>query len=412
MTEYLFYQTDNQTKDSIVVKPSNYYEPGLSYGFFTEKSAKSSHALSLPELNTGFVSAPEFQQEIQIKQDDMGCYMDSQSLLTQIPLSFKGDVYYQGNFLLTITLYSEKEEEVLLFVGRRQLVFRGNLKPKEEWSGSFPVSVCDFIPRSETDRFLHQEVEVTVISKLVHIKTLKVETWLGKTIYLAGDSTVTDQSAEYPYAPSLSYGGWGQMLPAFLDGVYGVSNHSHSGLTTESFRTEGHYNILMEQIKSGDICLFQFGHNDQKLDHLKASEGYRVNLIQYIKEVREKGAIAVLVTPLARNSWAEDGNVYHDLLKEYAEEVISLGRAMSVPVVDLHGKSMELIKEYGLEGSKQWFYPLDYTHTNDYGAWKMAGYVWKELVDLSVINSDRSEVPLWETPKENAWLSYEKGEHL
>jgi lysophospholipase L1-like esterase len=244
------------------------------------------------------------------------------------------------------------------------------------------------------------------------MKKLKVETWLGKTIYLAGDSTVTDQSAEYPYTPSLSYGGWGQMLPAFLDGVYGVSNHSHSGLTTESFRTEGHYNILMEQIKSGDICLFQFGHNDQKLDHLKASEGYRVNLIQYIKEVREKGAIAILVTPLARNSWAEDGSVYHDLLKEYAEEVISLGRTMSVPVVDLHGKSMELIKEYGLEGSKQWFYPLDYTHTNDYGAWKMAGYVFKELVDLCVIDSERSEVPLWETPKENAWLSYEKGEHL
>jgi lysophospholipase L1-like esterase len=412
MTEYLFYQTDNQTKDSIVVKPSNYYEPGLGYGFFTEKSAKSSHSLSLPELNTGFVPAPEFQQEIQIKQDDMGCYVDSQSLLAQIPLSFKGDVSNQGNFLLTITLYSEEEEEVLLFVGRRQLVFRGNLKPKEEWSGSFPVSVCDFIPRGETDRFSHQEVEVTVISKSVHMKKLKVETRLGKTIYLAGDSTVTDQSAEYPYTPSLSYGGWGQMLPAFLDGVYGVSNHSHSGLTTESFRTEGHYNILMEQIKSGDICLFQFGHNDQKLDHLKAPEGYRVNLIQYIKEVREKGAIAVLVTPLARNSWAEDGSVYHDLLKEYAEEVVSLGRAMSVPVVDLHGKSMELIKEYGLEGSKQWFYPLDYTHTNDYGAWKMAGYVFKELVDLCVIDSERSEVPLWETPKENAWLSYEKGEHL
>jgi lysophospholipase L1-like esterase len=412
MTEYLFYETDNQTKDSIVVKPGNYYGTSLGYGFFTEKSAKSSHALSLPELNTGFLPDPEFQQEIQIKQDENGCFVDCKTLPAQIPLSFKGDVSTQGNFLLTITLYSEEEEEVLLFVGRRQLVFRGNLNPKEEWRGSFPVSVCDFIPRGETNRFPHQEVEVTVISRSVHIKKLKVEMWPGKTIYLAGDSTVTDQSAKYPYTPSLSYGGWGQMLPAFLDGAYGVSNHSHSGLTTESFRTEGHDSMFKEQMKRGDICLFQFGHNDQKLDHLKAYGGYRVNLIQYIKEVREKGALAVLVTPLARNSWDEDGSVYQDLLKEYADEVIKLGRAMSVPVVDLHGKSMELIKEYGVEGSKQWFYPLDYTHTNDYGAWKMAGYVFKELVDLGVIDSDRSEVPLWETPKENAWLSYEKGEHL
>jgi lysophospholipase L1-like esterase len=412
MKEYLFHQTDNQTQDTIVVKPCCYYEPGSGYGFFTEKSAESSHSCSLPELNTGFVPGPKFKQEIQIKQDNKGCYVESRSLLAQIPLSFKADLSTQGNFLLSITLCSEEEEEVLLFAGRRQLVFKGCLKLKEEWSGTFPVSVCDFIPRGETNRFPHQEIEVTVISRSVHIKKLKVEKWLGKTIYLAGDSTVTDQSSEYPYAPNLSYGGWGQMLPAFLDGAYGVSNHAHSGLTTESFRTEGHYNILMEQISSGDICLFQFGHNDQKLDHLKASEGYRENLIQYIKEVREKGAIAILVTPLARNSWKENGTAYNDLLEDYADEVIRLGRSMSVPVADLHGKSMELIKEYGLEGSKQWFYPLDYTHTNDYGAWKMAGFVWKDLIELGVISSERSDIPLWEPSKENAWLSYEKGEHL
>lgn len=34
------------------------------------------------------------------------------------------------------------------------------------------------------------------------------------TLYIAGDSTVTDQSAEYPYAAGTSYAGWGQMLPA------------------------------------------------------------------------------------------------------------------------------------------------------------------------------------------------------
>ncbi len=54
----------------------------------------------------------------------------------------------------------------------------------------------------------------------------------------------------------------------------------------------------MENISEGDICLFQFGHNDQKLDHLGAAEGYRNNLIRYVEEIRKKGAIPYLSHPL------------------------------------------------------------------------------------------------------------------
>lgn len=410
MTRYVFYQTEDKMDAGINVKPFRYYKSGGGYGFFTEKSMKSSLSCRLPELNTGFVPGPEFQQEITVRQDECGCYVDSQTIL--IPLSFQSDLGDQGNHLLTITLYAEDEEkEVLLFVGRRQLVWRGSLRAHEEWSGSFPVSISDFIPRGETGRFRDEAVKVTVISRSVRLKTLGIEKWKGRTLYLAGDSTVTDQNAEYPYNPAESYGGWGQMLPDFLNGNYAVSNHAHSGLTTESFRSEGHYKILMEQISDGDVCLFQFGHNDQKVEHLKAEEGYRNNLIRYIREIREKGATPVLVTPLARNSWLEGGKTYNDLLKEYAQEVIRLSESMAVPVLDLHEKSMTFIKAYGLEGAERWFYPSDYTHTNDYGAWKMAGYIWNGLIDSGVISSDRKEVSVWEPPKENVRLLTNKGEY-
>lgn len=44
--------------------------------------------------------------------------------------------------------------------------------------------------------------------------------------------------------------------------------------------------------------------------------------------------------------------------------------------------AMGEIKAVGLEGAKPWFFPSDYTHTNDYGAYKMASYVGRSLCAL------------------------------
>ena len=103
--------------------------------------------------------------------------------------------------------------------------------------------------------------------------------------WVCGDSTVTDQTANLPYAPGTSYCGWGQMLPAYLPDVC-ITNHAHSGLTTESFTSEGHWDIVKPRLRAGDICLYQFGHNDQKLAHLQAYGGYTDRLRTYIKEAR------------------------------------------------------------------------------------------------------------------------------
>ena len=81
-------------------------------------------------------------------------------------------------------------------------------------------------------------------------------------VYLAGDSTVTDQPGDYPYYPGTCYCGWGQMLPAYLDARLSVSNHSHSGLTTDTFRKEGHYAVIEQYSRPGDYVFYQFGHTD------------------------------------------------------------------------------------------------------------------------------------------------------
>ena len=63
------------------------------------------------------------------------------------------------------------------------------------------------------------------------MRSLSIEPVDLPTLYLAGDSTVTDQGV----APWAS---WGQMLPRFFGSDIAVANHAESGETLKSFVTE------------------------------------------------------------------------------------------------------------------------------------------------------------------------------
>ena len=83
------------------------------------------------------------------------------------------------------------------------------------------------------------------------------------TVYIAGDSTVTDQPAEYPYNATSTYCGWGQMFPQFFNTGIAVENHAQSGSTTEDFKNVN-FTAFKDKIKKGDFLIIEFGHNDQK----------------------------------------------------------------------------------------------------------------------------------------------------
>ena len=201
-------------------------------------------------------------------------------------------------------------------------------------------------------------------------------------ILIAGDSTVTDRKSMGKYDCGLCYTGWGQMLPLYLGPGYKVVNFAQSGLTTETFRSEGHYKNLHSILNKNDFVLIQFGHNDQKLPHLQAAGAYSENLLRYVSEILDSRATPILVTPLARNSWRGDNGTYNDLLADYAYAVKEVGLKSGVPVIDLHKVSVEWIVSEGRESVKSYFYPGDFTHTNDYGAYKIAGFVADQLCNI------------------------------
>ena len=288
-----------------------------------------------------------------------------------LPLWYRADLPGEGVYTACLRLCGQGGE-ALVFAGRRRLVWRGDLGAGECREVSFPLDVTPLVPDGENAPALNAAADIVVVG--ADMQALRLQNARARRVFLLGDSTVTDQSAALPYAPFTSYAGWGQMLGWFLPEGLCVSNHAHSGLTTETFTDGGHWAIVEPRLQPGDVCLMQFGHNDQKLPHLTARGGYTRRLRAYIEAVRAKGAQPVLVTPLARNSWNADGT-YNDLLADFAAAVQDLGEAEGVPVIDLHGEAMGRIVAEGREGAKVWFYPGDYTHTNDFGAYLFARYV-------------------------------------
>ena len=193
------------------------------------------------------------------------------------------------------------------------------------------------------------------------------------TLYLAGDSTVTDQSV----APS---GSWGQYLTRYFADDIAVANHAESGETLKSFVSELRLAKLLSSLQAGDWVMIQFGHNDQKVQwpqtYAEAATTYRAWLRTFIAEVRRCGATPLLVTPPERRNFDAQGHITPSL-GEYPEAVRAVAREDQVALIDLNPMSVRFYEALGPEASPRAFADQgrDQTHHNDYGAQQLARMV-------------------------------------
>jgi len=358
------------------------YSEELGYGFMTESNILENDLFQIPELNSAFTLAPDFtsKQVTNIITESTYCYSDKNN----IPLVFKVKVPSSGNYHVTLSMGAlQSETKVTVFSERRRCVLLNQvIKPGEILEHRFTANVCEIIPRGKRSIYQDNMLDIAIVGKKPLIKKLIVESTLDiPTLYLAGDSTVTDQGADYPYDPVYSYCGWGQMLPLLFSPEIAISNHAHSGLSTESFKP--HWEIVEKNIKPGDWFFIQFGHNDQKRSSLAPFGGYAENLRYYVKNVKAQGAYPVIISPVSRTLWNKDGS-FNDLLRNYAEASRQVAEEMAVPFIDLHARSVELIKKFGPQDSLRFFYPGDFTHFNDFGGFEMAKLVYQELLAQDV----------------------------
>ncbi|WP_420490114.1 rhamnogalacturonan acetylesterase [Neobacillus drentensis] len=213
------------------------------------------------------------------------------------------------------------------------------------------------------------------------------------TVYLAGDSTVSNYSSKA--APRA---GWGQVFPRFFDKKVVVKNEAKSGRSSKSFIDEGRLESILKQIEKGDYLFIQFGHNDKIEDrrYTEPYSTYKSYLKQYIDGARAKQAIPVLVTPVERRHFTT-GGLELDSHGAYPTAMKELGLEEHVPVIDLTAKSKVLFQKLGPERTKDIFlwletganknYPKgiqDNTHFQENGAKEIARLVLDSIKELKL----------------------------
>jgi len=294
----------------------------------------------------------------------------------------------EGNYRVTVTLGDPKRasETTIKAESRRLMLDRVAVARGRAVTRSFVVNVRNAAlapppanaPGGVAVRLKDRErgsltwddrLTLEVLGDRAALAAVTVEPVTVPTLFLLGDSTVTDQ----PFEPAAS---WGQMLPAFFSDRIAVANHAESGETLKSFVTELRLDKVLALARPGDWAAIQFGHNDQKAQwpqtHAPAASTYRDWLHTFIAELRRRGVRPILVTSPERRSWA--GARIRPTLADYADAVRAVAAAEQVPLVDLNAASVAFYEALGPVRAPLAFNDggKDATHHDDYGAWVLA----------------------------------------
>ena len=191
-------------------------------------------------------------------------------------------------------------------------------------------------------------------------------------------------------------------MPHFFSSAVRFSNHASEGRSTKSFREEGKWQAVLNELQPGDYVFIQFGHNDQKdykpRLYTKPFTTFADNLRRYVEETREKQATPILVTSINRRKFGKSGRL-KNTFGAYPLATRKVADELNVPLVDLQAMTEELFNNLGPERTKELFmwlkpgefsnYPegvQDDTHLTEKGA--------KTAAELVVQSLQRSEVPL------------------
>ncbi|WP_461029991.1 rhamnogalacturonan acetylesterase [Streptomyces sparsus] len=236
-----------------------------------------------------------------------------------------------------------------------------------------------------------------------------------RTVHIAGDSTAAQK-----YADASPEAGWGMALPLFLNPAVGVANHAVNGRSSMSFINEGRLGALLAQVRRGDLLLVQFGHNDEKTDDPARGTDpwttYQEYLRQYVDEARARGARPVLMTPVERRRFDQQGAA-RPTHGEYPAAMRALAAEQRVPLLDLQARSLDRWQQLGPDGTVAYFnhlppgespnYPdgrQDNTHFRPRGAIEVARMAALALLEQRVL--PRRDLRRLDAPVPEARISW------
>lgn len=189
--------------------------------------------------------------------------------------------------------------------------------------------------------------------------------------------------------------GWGTQLHHYLstDKVK-VINHARNGASTRSYRV--HWKTALQSIRSGDIVVIGFAHNDEYYtmpDGSSPIKEFSSLLTGYIHQLKSNGAIVIAGTPVALYDFKN--GLFEGSHGEYPTAIRAIAEKTGVQVLDLYQYSQQLLNELGEKKARELYlilppgqfvmYPAgvtDVIHTSVFGAQVFAKYAAETINQL------------------------------
>ena len=212
-------------------------------------------------------------------------------------------------------------------------------------------------------------------------------------LFMAGDSTLDEHRGE---RNPLGYVSWGVCLKPYLKCNVEIVDYARAGFSTAAFMSvdsqRGNvvwWDRIKEEMKPGDWVMIQFGHNDEKF---LTTERYKANLTTMVADVKARGAVPVLVTPIPRLTFV-DGVLVDDIhisaevigkdkLDVYAQAMRDVATAADAELADLRPLLQAAAQRAGEAEALTWNVENDTTHLAEKGA-KLYASIFAEYVKKS-----------------------------
>jgi len=196
-------------------------------------------------------------------------------------------------------------------------------------------------------------------------------------IYLTGDSTCAKKTESV--RPNT---GWGEKFADYITGA-SVVNKAVGGKSTKTYISGGYWTTVVGSVKEGDYVFIQFGHNDENTTSednrgTVAFGDFTTNLERMVSDIKERKGIPVLLTPICRRQFNEDGSV-KNTHGDYLVAIKNVSSSKSVLLLDMENKTRVWLGKLGVTDSEsRYMYgsdKKDNTHLQTQGAVEVAALV-------------------------------------
>ena len=210
----------------------------------------------------------------------------------------------------------------------------------------------------------------------LEIKRISRDPTMGPTIWVGGDSTVANY---YPLASSVQ-GGWGQLLPDYIDSHdFQVRNIATGGQIARGFRDDGQLETIVKYSKEGDLFLLEMGINDTAAKNATTEVQFKEIMRDMVRQVAATGATPILVTPQGRATDFNGSGVHSSVNRWYRHATLALAQEENVPLVDLNVLASAYFTQIGPAATLALYMAGDTLHPNRAGAAELARLVAEDL---------------------------------